>query len=301
MSNPYPKLTVTIKTYDPSTFVSTLPPDTNLDNIIAQLESATVYVPTWPYPLKHGDSFTVYGKQAIYLYNLIPQLNENNNTSIEIDYFGDVIQTGVGSVVLINTDYVDYSPGDSGSEASNVTAYLTDLGRTFDTFTDVSAEALQTALAGKKMLIIPELEGDALNLTSDAQSVIESFVNQGNNLLVFYNNFYELNDIFGFSLTGGEGGSGIEKTPEAASTIFAGGADNLPNLSATSSIDISSLPSNSTVVYKDSVDQATYVTIIEYGQGKIFIFGWDWYNAQPVGAEDGGWLQLLEKVTEEGV
>jgi hypothetical protein len=64
---PLPKIKFRVKTYDPATFVSTLPPDSNVDNLINQLINQTVWVPGWPYPLKHDDEFTLYGKAAIEL------------------------------------------------------------------------------------------------------------------------------------------------------------------------------------------------------------------------------------------
>jgi hypothetical protein len=306
MTYPYPKLIVTVKTYDPATFVSTLPPDSNIDNIKRQLENVTVWIPTWPYPLKHGDQFTVYGKQAIYIYNLINQYNENNNVSLEVEYYGNVISPEVdrsGSVVFINTDYVDYNLGDIDAEASNITAYFDDIGRDYITFTDISAEGFTTALDGKKNLLMPENEYDDLILSGEAEAVIEDFVNTGGNLIIFKaENEYLgiINSAFGMSIGSyGEGGGDIEKQPAASTTIFSDCASTLPDLSATSAVNATTLPEDGIAVYKSQFTDASYVTLIPYGSGNIILLGWDWYNAQPVGSEDGGWLQVLFNATAE--
>ena len=34
------------------------------------------------------------------------------------------------------------------------------------------------------------------------------------------------------------------------------------------------------------------------GSGKIYVFGWDWFGAVPLGGQDGGWLHLLHSVLE---
>jgi hypothetical protein len=33
-----------------------------------------------------------------------------------------------------------------------------------------------------------------------------------------------------------------------------------------------------------------------YGDGFVYVLGWDWYDAQPVGNEDGGWNHLLRSI-----
>ena len=84
MANPTPSITFRVKTYDPVKLSSTLIPDQNRDNIIRQLENQTVWAPYWPYGLKHGDEFTLYGDQALRLKRELDQLNAHNNTILEI-------------------------------------------------------------------------------------------------------------------------------------------------------------------------------------------------------------------------
>ena len=88
MANPFPVLTVKIKTYDPSKLSGQLIPDSNRENIINQLKNATVLLPNWAYPLKDGDEVTFVGRQAFNLYQLINQLNAGSTSTIETLYFG---------------------------------------------------------------------------------------------------------------------------------------------------------------------------------------------------------------------
>ena len=88
MANPFPVLTVKIKTYDPSKLSGQLLPDNNRENIINQLKNATVLLPNWAYPLKDGDEVTFVGRQAFNLYQLINQLNAGSTSTIETLYFG---------------------------------------------------------------------------------------------------------------------------------------------------------------------------------------------------------------------
>jgi hypothetical protein len=88
MANPFPVLTVKIKTYDPSKLSGQLIPDSNRENIINQLKNATVWLPNWAYPLKDGDEVTVVGRQAFDLYQIINQLNAGGTSTVEALYFG---------------------------------------------------------------------------------------------------------------------------------------------------------------------------------------------------------------------
>lgn len=88
MANPFPVLTVKIKTYDPSKLSGQLIPDSNRENIINQLKNAVVLLPNWAYPLKDGDEVTVFGRQAFDLYQIINQLNAGGTSTVEALYFG---------------------------------------------------------------------------------------------------------------------------------------------------------------------------------------------------------------------
>jgi hypothetical protein len=70
-----PIITFRVNAYDPTKLIGQLPPDGNIQNIINQLETRTIFIPGWPNALKHGDRFTLYGQAASDLKRKMPQLN----------------------------------------------------------------------------------------------------------------------------------------------------------------------------------------------------------------------------------
>jgi hypothetical protein len=64
---PLPAYTFRVSVIDYTSIVSQNLPD-SLEHIILNLENQTVYVPYVDKPLKHGDTFTLYGQKAIKCY-----------------------------------------------------------------------------------------------------------------------------------------------------------------------------------------------------------------------------------------
>ncbi|MEO1233013.1 MAG: hypothetical protein AAFZ18_29385 [Myxococcota bacterium] len=60
----------------------------------------------------------------------------------------------------------------------------------------------------------------------------------------------------------------------------------------TDTIVARSLPRGSQALYADGAGNAA-LAVLPYGRGQVFILGWDWYNAQPIGEHDGGWNRAL--------
>jgi hypothetical protein len=140
-------------------------------------------------------------------------------------------------------------------------------------------------------------------LTSGAKNKINNFVSSGGNLLMFSPGNGDLvpflNDVFSFSITGGEGGASepISLTVDG-SGLFPSESATIPNLSDTNYLDTTSLPVNSVTIYEGNGADESVVTMIPYGSGKIYVLGWDWFDAEPIGPEDGGWLHLLESILQ---
>jgi hypothetical protein len=84
---PYPEVIFRVKTYDPLQFVGQNFPDSNINNILLNLQNQTVFIENWPYPLKHGDEFTLYGEQALQTLNAYNQIN-SGGTQLETLYYG---------------------------------------------------------------------------------------------------------------------------------------------------------------------------------------------------------------------
>lgn len=257
--------------------------------------------------LKHGGQFTVTGKIALYLKNTY---TTGSNPLLSI------VRTETKIALLANNNYVDYSVGDNSSEASNVQATLTNFSTpysflyTVNTFTDVSADGFTKVLVDKDILVIPELEQGNLDpaLTSDAKTVIYNFVNDGGTLMMFYpdnsseeedseDSLVVLNDIFGFNMDSGDSNEPFSLYTDANGTVFEGAATTIDSNNSTHSVDLPTIPVGSKVIYNEDSAGDAIVLLIPFGDGNIIMYGWDWYNAYPVGAHDGGWIDLLYRGT----
>lgn len=106
---PYPEVIFRVKTFDPLQFVGQNFPDSNINNILLNLQNQTVWIENWPYELKHGDEFTLYGEQALQTLNAYSQINQGG-TQLEMLYYG--IRGG-------------YSPAGLGGSLHFVNSYLT--------------------------------------------------------------------------------------------------------------------------------------------------------------------------------
>lgn len=211
--------------------------------------------------------------------------------------------------ILINDTYVDYVADPMGSfvhEANNIMAYLDDNTIAYETFTDISESGWSSVVSLAGYVVIPEIEeADILpDMSAGAKSAVSNFVSSGGNLLMFNPNSGDvipfLNDIFSFSIiSGGEGGiSEPISLTVAGSGLFPSESATIPDLSATSSLDTTTLPVSSVTIYEGNGANQSVVTMIPYGSGKIYVLGWDWFNASPLGGEDGGWLSLLESILQ---
>lgn len=107
---PYPEVIFRVKTYDPLQFVGQNFPDSNINNILLNLQNQTVWIENWPYPLKNGDEFTLYGEQALEVLRAYSQINPGG-TQLETLYIGvkggyNPTPTGVGGSLHFNNSYL---------------------------------------------------------------------------------------------------------------------------------------------------------------------------------------------------
>jgi len=221
---------------------------------------------------------------------------------------GLVLVAATGSAADIalfnNTTYVDWSPGSSGSEASNVFDTLVAQGNTVSTFTGITAADWTAAVAGKSVLVIPELEsGDlAAAIDGSARAAIAAFVDGGGTLFMFGSNAQRaydlLNATFTWTLSTDNETAPYPITTEAVGTAFEGGPATLPYNNDTSAMNPLTLPPGTKVIYVDAdtpPNPSVVVPMIPEGSGLVIFFGWDWYNAQPTGTLDGGWLDVMDR------
>lgn len=210
--------------------------------------------------------------------------------------------------IFFDPTYVDTATDGTG-EAYNLQQAFIAQGHTVTTFTGLTVADLNATLAGKDVLVIPELQNNNLSpaLSNEAALTIGLFVNNGGTLLVFDPGVGDplavLNKAFpSFQLTSAGPAVGtISKTPGAADTPFASGPATLPmNLNSVDTVLPASLipanapfPVTARIIYSDSAGNAV-ISQIGVGGGTVVIFGWDWFDAAPVGTQDGGWLGLLD-------
>lgn len=210
--------------------------------------------------------------------------------------------------LFFNSAFVDTN-NDGTGEAYNLQQALIAQGHTVTTFTGFTKADLDAVLVNNTVLVIPELQNGNLSpaLSEDAALTIALFVNNGGTLLMFDpgdgDPLAVVNKAFpGFELTSAGPAVGtISKAPGAGGTVFENGPATLTvNLNATDTILASSLPTGGTgftatssIIYADDNGNAV-VAMITVGGGHVVVLGWDWFDAAPVGTQDGGWLSVLD-------
>jgi hypothetical protein len=248
-----------------------------------------------------GVMVEIYGDRKIV--GRIDDGGQFNETIERVKDYAGITKTTGDNYIFVNNDFVDYYEGstETSDEANNLIAMFDESGVVYKKFTDIDGRTF-SSLDNMDKLIIPELDADDLlpSLTSDARNAITDFVDGGGTLIMFEPNVGDvidvLNELFGWSLNTSE--SEVSEPiaiTEAGAILFPDESATLPDLSATDSLDTTTLPVNSVSIYTDDNDE-TIVAKMPYGDGFVYVLGWDWYDAQPVGDEDGGWNHLLRSI-----
>ncbi|MBK8288614.1 MAG: hypothetical protein IPK95_08220 [Cellvibrionales bacterium] len=207
-----------------------------------------------------------------------------------------VINSKPGKVVayFANTGYVDAA---NNEELDNLQDAITAAGYSASRFTDFTAAGLTTALAGKKILVVPELTDAGNNgrnwyaaLSVAARQVIVDFVNNGGGLYVAgernENDLTLINGLFGYSLnqacslTGGAN-TAVLDAAEAAGTSMATAPANIDTPSRTVCVDRGTLPAAAKAFYyRTGGGNADDITTfgMDIGFGKLFYNGYDFYD-----------------------
>ena len=180
-----------------------------------------------------------------------------------------------------NASYVDTS-----REAPNMSAALTGLGHTVNSFTDFSAAGFTAALSGNDALVFPELEGGDLyaDMSAAARGVVSGYVSGGGTLVIAGdgggNAISLLNGLFGYSLVvdtfTGSGSTSLQA--DAAGTPFADDPATLDNDDGTLLVTSASLPVGALDIYSDGA--STSVFAASFGAGNVVLLGFDWF-AEP--------------------
>ncbi len=215
--------------------------------------------------------------------------------------------------LFADTSYVKYAPGDPVAEASNLEAALRAMGHTVRPFTGTSAAEFTAALSGRNILVIPELElGDlSQDLEPGAASAITDFVTDGGTLVVFNtsppgfcNDILLVNALFAHTISPPMGtivGNIVKNEAQAVDTVFEDCCPaTLDTLDTVKVLNSATLPSGAKPVYTDDTGN-TALAILPEGRGSVIIMGWDWQEARPVGARDGGWWSVLYRAVSSRV
>ena len=217
--------------------------------------------------------------------------NPNNAASRPVSTSG-----GKNVAQLAHASYVDTGLSSSG-EVYNTKNVLVNKGYTVTQFTAIDVAGLTAALAGKNILLVPELEvGDFYTaLSLDARNVIRNFVNNGGGLYVAADASGRantlLNGLFSYSLAGSsyQTASVTLNAAAVAGTPFAVAPGSLTGPNGNYPVTATSVPAGATVLYQGSY---TYAFIKTEGAGKVFYGSYDWFGASLTTPSD--WIALFD-------
>ncbi|SFB75623.1 PEP-CTERM sorting domain-containing protein [Massilia yuzhufengensis] len=200
-------------------------------------------------------------------------------------------------LVFDNGSIVDTSDTNE-AESDTLQAALIDTGNPVTTFTATDAAGITAALAGQTVLVIPEQENGSLidALDESARNVLRNFVAGGGGLIIAADFRDTLNTLFGFSLVFDLADTSTLR-PAAIGTTFAGGPATLPPSPTTGGFQLSSLPPGARSIYDDLL--VSTVTLFNFGSGQIVQLGWDFFDAAPLGTQNEGWLEVLDRAVAQ--
>lgn len=207
---------------------------------------------------------------------------------------------GPGQVALLmDTLLFDYDSTDNGAEASEMEHTIKSFGIGVTRVNAVDSATLAGVLATHTVLVIPEaLGGFDDSLKTGAQAVIRNWVDSTGGLLIINHNATNrqvLDSLFGYALaTGTSTDRGLLNAADAAGTPFEGGPAVIWDNSAVTELTSASLPAGTLEIYT-TVGGDVSVGVVAQGNGAVVLLGWDWLDAAPFGAQDGGWLEVLRR------
>ena len=170
-------------------------------------------------------------------------------------------------------------------------------------------DATWAAAAQSNVMVIPQLSHDLFTVMTAAQrQIVVDFVNRGGTLITVvdggdrqYNQQF-LNRLFGTFLRR-DGAEQPKLSADATGTSFEGGASAL--IEFVPGLLLSSIPKPFLGVYVSEgfggVGTVSEVTVIRpttaasTAKGQIIVLGFDWTFGAPVGAIDGGWIDVLHR------
>ena len=200
------------------------------------------------------------------------------------------------SVAVFDDERYVNSSGGQYAASDAVQAALQQIGHIVRPFTNLLAAITND------LMLFPEFGNRQLvpDLDETSRRLLQAYVAEGGVIIVqgYYANVDLLNSVFDFSMQPNGWWSGVtfSRTAEANGTPFGDDPASFPANYYTYSVYTASLPPGALSLYTYS-DQ-TGVALIPYGGGALIYLGWDWYDAAPLGAQDGGWNQVLASAVQ---
>ncbi len=210
--------------------------------------------------------------------------------------------------LFYNPSFVDIIEGNLFAEASNLQASLEYLGHDVVELQSLSdLESLDIDL-----VIIPELEKLSLLVDQTWSQIpeLQSYIEKGGGVILMgvvateesnnSNAIDLLNRLLRSNIKAGKpvlSGTCI-KNDDLNLAHFENSPNEINNNNALVYLN-SGLNNGANIIYHSSSnDSEAAVAQFPLGKGSLVYFGWGWWNAFPVGNQDGGWLDLLDSTIE---
>ena len=190
-----------------------------------------------------------------------------------------------------------FEAGDFEYETSNLLASLEHLGYSLDTTSSTDSAHIAALIGGKDIVFFPE---DNPAFSAGTLAILKAFVDGGGTLVLVagYDHLDWVNTAFGWSLASDEDldfRAPMPKADGADHTPYRDGPSSIPGNNGGSLLDVSTLPDSGIVAYEGENGRTNAsVAVLPSGSGRLVYFAWDWYDATPVGLQDGGWNKLLK-------
>ena len=239
------------------------------------------------------------GLLSILLVNLVLHLFCNITTHL--------LASNVG--LFYDDNYVEIEDGNLFAEASNLKSSLEYLGHNVVIFNDFSNLDPSTI----DLIIIPELERKSLLQGSGSFQVpaLKSYIHNGGGVLIMGvvasssinndNGINLMNELCDSKLEGGE--AVLEGTCSKSINLLPGMFDKAPDIIANNNAVVyleKGFSEGVKIIYHNTANPGSVaVAQIPAKKGSVIYFGWGWWNAFPIGSQDGGWLDLLEETIME--
>jgi hypothetical protein len=209
---------------------------------------------------------------------------------------------GPSSVALLmNPSFVEYDTADYAAEASEIEFTLRRFGIAVTPLIAYDSASVAAALTQNRVLILPEQEIRPLvvSLTLGAKEVLRRFVDSTGGVLVLSNDFNGrglrlLDTLFGYAIGPGFSEFNYPLASGSTGTPFAGGPTLVWDNDGTYALDPTSLPAAARIIYQGA-GGGVVVAAIPQGRGTVVILCWDFYNAEPHGSQDGGWIDVFRR------